>query len=114
MHQGETNNIINIRKVELSDLESFNEALNNVCSEKVYFATSEGISLKQHKPFLENIVKNSLSQVVAENNLRIIGWRDILPSSMEGFTYIGHLGMGIVKEYRGKGLGKRLLSSCIE
>ena len=44
----------------------------------------------------------------------VIGWCDIVPGSIEGFTHRGTLGMGVHKDYRRQGVGERLLKRTID
>lgn len=39
----------------------------------------------------------------------MIGWCDIIPKNQEGFTHVGNLGIGLLAEYRHKGIGSVLL-----
>lgn len=108
------NIMLRVRKVVFGDLARLNEAINSVCREEIYLATSRGFSLEQQREFLQNILAQDLPLVVAEHNSRIIGWCDIIPRTMEGFTHVGYLGMGVIKPYRGEGLGHTLLSFCLD
>ena len=103
-----------IRNVKKEDLKPFNELLNKVCEEKIYLSTLKGPSIESHKSFLEEVLKNNYSQVVAEVDGEIIGWCDIIPYSIKEFSHVGKLGMGIKKGLRGQGIGRKLLSKCIE
>lgn len=105
--------MIEIRKVEIEDLEQFNALLNTICKERLYLAFLNGIPLEKHRPFLENVISNGLPQIMALSKDEIVGWCDVLPNPVEGFTHTGRLGMGVAKAFRGQGLGGRLLSSCI-
>lgn len=62
---------------------------------------------------MENVVSKGQPQVMAVSNNEIVGWCDVLPNPVKGFTHTGRLGMGVAKAYRGQGLGNRLLTSCI-
>ena len=103
-----------IRKVESTDLESFNALLNEVCSEKKYLASIEGPSIESHKLFLDEIIEYKYIQMVAESDNQIIGWCDILPNSVKEYSHVGRVGMGVQREFRGRGLGRSLLEKCIE
>lgn len=104
---------VNIRPVRKSDLGSLNEAIDRVARERLYLAFTEGFPIEAHQEFLEHILQEGLPQVVADHDDRIIGWCDILPLSGEGFSHVGKLGMGVLAEYRGHGIGKRLLEACL-
>jgi RimJ/RimL family protein N-acetyltransferase len=44
----------------------------------------------------------------------VVGWCDIIPSKREAFSHCGTLGMGLIKEYRGQGIGTRLLRATLQ
>jgi len=104
---------IAVRPVQESDLNSLRDTINSICAEKWYVASVEGFTIDQSRTFLKRILDNSLPQVVAVDRDRVVGWCDILPSTSIGFTHVGHLGMGVHQDYRGHGIGRRLLGECL-
>jgi ribosomal protein S18 acetylase RimI-like enzyme len=52
-------------------------------------------------------------QFVALDGERVVGWADIFPDWAHALAHRGHLGMGVLAAYRGRGLGTRLLSACL-
>jgi hypothetical protein len=79
--------IIEIRRVELEDLEQFNRLLNSICQEKLFLGSVDGVSMDEHRRFLTNIVENALPQVVAVSGSEVVGWCDVIPGSITGFTH---------------------------
>lgn len=106
-------NGIEIRGVREGDLESFNEALNEVCSERRYMAIVNEIPIDVHRAFLKIVLTNGLPQVVAAEDGKILGWCDVIPHAEEGFTHVGRLGMGVRAACRRRGIGRRLLAECL-
>jgi ribosomal protein S18 acetylase RimI-like enzyme len=43
----------------------------------------------------------------------IVGWCDIAVKKREGFRHVGDLGMGVLKDFRGQGLGRALLEKTL-
>jgi RimJ/RimL family protein N-acetyltransferase len=43
----------------------------------------------------------------------VVGWCSTIPQTSEGFTHLAHIGMGILPEYRGQGLGRRLIDNAL-
>ena len=102
-----------IRPATMADLESFTDAVNSVYREKWYLATLDGYSLEQSRVFLQRFVDNSWPRVVAVSNGQVVGWCDITPDIKVGYTHIGRLGMGVRHSHRYRGIGQRLLETCV-
>ena len=104
---------VQIRRSRLDDAESLCETINAVAREKWWLATADGFSPEQSRSFLQFVMDHSLSQVVAVANDSIIGWCDIVPKGPRGFSHVGALGMGVRREWRRHGVGRRLLEECL-
>lgn len=102
--------------VVYSDLKynsSFRETVAIVASEKKYLASVDGFSEEESLKFVEEIVRNGWAQYYAIDDSRVVGWCDVIPIRITGFTHVGRLGMGILKEYRHIGLGTELIEKTI-
>ena len=102
-----------IRAIRQDDLESLRDAFNSVCAEKWYVATVEGFTLERVSEFVTRFLENHVPAVVAVVGDQIVGWCNILPNTKLGFTHVGVLGMGVRREYRGQGIGRRLMDACL-
>jgi RimJ/RimL family protein N-acetyltransferase len=75
----------------------------------------EAPPLSWAQEFVRDNIAKGHAQVVALENGIVVGWCDILPQrNRPGFQHCGSVGMGVVHAWRGRGLGKALLESCIE
>jgi RimJ/RimL family protein N-acetyltransferase len=104
---------VEIRPFQSSDLEGFNATLNTICAERRYLASVDGFTLEESQQFIQNNVWGAMLQQVAAIGPQIIGWCDIIPYPETGFTHVGRLGMGLLPNYRSRGIGTRLLSTCL-
>ena len=102
-----------IRLSRIEDAPAFSEAVTRVASEKRYLATVEGYTVEQTRSYLQRAAEGLLYQVVAEVNGRVIGACDISPRQGTGFTHVGVLGMFLLSEWRGRGIGRQLLEACL-
>ena len=46
-------------------------------------------------------------------NELVVGWCDIVRNPHEGFRHVGRLGMGLLPDYRGRGLGRQLVARAV-
>ena len=102
-----------IRPTQLTDVESLRDAINGVAAEKWFLGTVTGFTLEQTREFVSKIVERSIPQVVAIESEKVVGWCDVLPGTMAGTSHVGRLGMGLLSQWRGRGLGRRLMNECI-
>jgi RimJ/RimL family protein N-acetyltransferase len=104
---------IEIRRCRLEDAASFSEAVTEVATEERYLASVEGFSVDQTKAYLQMAMTGPACQVVAVDGEKVVGACDIKPHESKGFTHVGRLGMYVRKQWRGQGIGKRLLAACL-
>jgi ribosomal protein S18 acetylase RimI-like enzyme len=95
-------------------IEGYRRAVDLVARERKYLARTEAPSMEDVRSFTrENIAKGN-AHVVAVDGERVVGWCDIVPSKREVFSHCGTLGMGLLGEYRGKGIGLRMLGAALD
>lgn len=104
---------IEIRKIEGADVKGFYNALCTVASEGVYLLTTTPPSYEKMEKFVLDNIRSNNAQYVAVLDNQVIGWADIIPSDRNTMTHVGHLGMGVLANFRGKGIGSRLLEKTI-
>lgn len=105
---------IEIRAIAEGDIEGFRDALDSVAKEKRYLARFAAPHMDRVKEFVTEGILANVSQFVAVDDGRIVGWADVFPEQAEAVKHCGSLGMGVVEEYRGQGIGSRLLVACLE
>jgi ribosomal protein S18 acetylase RimI-like enzyme len=103
-----------IQKTTTEFAESYCKAVDTVARERKYLGSTTGFPLESTIEFVKFIESQNLSQYFAIENGEVVGWCDILPKSYEGLTHVGVLGMGVMKAYRGKGLGTQFLEKALE
>ena len=106
----------NVRVVPIAEehIEGYHRAVDAVARESRYLARTEAPPLEDARTFSrENIAKGN-AHFIALDGDRVVGWCDIVPSKREAFTHCGTLGMGLVAEYRGRGIGARLLRAALD
>ena len=107
--------MVTIRPIRIDDAPAFREALDKVCRERKYLAQLEAPSLERAQAFVSANVKADHPQFIAEVGGELVGWCDILPGDPASTApHVGRLGMGVLKEHRHQGIGRRLIESTIK
>ena len=105
---------IEIKRATIDYAESYCNTVDKVARERKYLASTEGFPLESTIGFVKMIEDNNLAQFYAIKDDQVIGWCDILPKRFEGLRHVGNLGMGILDEYRGCGIGSKLLEYAVQ
>ena len=104
-----------IRVVPIAEehIEGFHRALDAVARERRFLALLEAPPL----PLVGRVVRESIAagvpRVVAIVEDGVVGWCDVMPDSRPASRHVGVLGMGVVREHRGRGVGAALLTSAL-
>lgn len=104
---------IQIRRGTVDDFDGFYDCFAAICRERQYLALVDPPPRHAAREFIEDAWRRGMVQYVAIADGRIVGWCDIVPHAWEGFRHSGRLGMGIDPEFRGKGIGRRLMDATI-
>ncbi|MDT7837123.1 GNAT family N-acetyltransferase [Aquabacterium sp. OR-4] len=104
---------IRIAPITLAHAASFHACLDTVCREKRYLAQLHAPPLEKVEGFVRDSVAGDVAQFVALDGERVVGWADIFPAWAHALQHCGRLGMGLLPEYRGAGLGEALLRTCV-
>ncbi len=66
------------------------------------------------RSFVEDIIKPGYPQFVALAEGEVVGWCDVLPKTWPIHRHVGIVGMGLLPDHRGQGLGRRLLQRTLD
>lgn len=102
-----------VRPIELDDLTGFREALTRVAAEKKYLLTVEPPSLENMEAYVRHNIEQNHAQYVAVIEQQIVGWADLIPHVRDSVRHVARLGMGVVAEHRGQGIGNQLLERAM-
>lgn len=84
-----------------------------VAAERLWLGTTTGFTAAQTGEFIADIHARGGIQVLALDADTVIGWCDIFRLPPPGTGHVGRLGMGLLPDWRGQGLGRRLLDACM-
>ena len=104
---------VEIVPISEEDVESYHACLDSVVRERRYLAGVKAGPIESAREFVSSNIRNNYPQYVALKKNRVVGWCDIIPMKGADFSHCGRLGMGVLKGYRGKGLGTLLLNATL-
>jgi ribosomal protein S18 acetylase RimI-like enzyme len=105
---------VTIRPITLGDAAGFRACLGAVMAERKYLAFLEPFSFTHTATFVAENIERGNPQLVAEDAGQIVGWCDVRRETVPTYAHEGMLGMGLLPDYRGHGLGERLMRTTLE
>lgn len=93
---------------------SFHQALSKVASERIYIEMIEAPPLEKVSAVQAELIGKNGPVYYAVDGDRVVGWCDVFPYSNPRLSHRGGLGMGLIPEYRGQGLGSKLLLAVVD
>lgn len=106
--------IIYTTQIELSLANSYNDLINSINQERLYFLNTNTKSLQSTIQHVEKLISNQEIYCFAMINNNIIGYCNVIKQPILYNSHVGTLGMGIIKEYRGQQIGTHMLQTCIQ
>ena len=106
---------IRIVLAEERHAEGLRTAYEDICRERVYFSVLQA-------PPLDTIVRHiqtlhqtgGVHYVAVVDHDRVVGWCDVTRNAREIESHAGSLGMGLLREYRRQGVGRRLAEAALQ
>ena len=102
-----------VRYAESALIPSFHEALSAVARERVYLEMIEPPPLERVTRFQTELIDKGGPVYYAVSEGKVVGWADVFPENNPRMNHRGGLGMGLIPEFRGQGLGSRLLQAVL-
>jgi len=102
-----------VEPLAVEQIESFHAALDAVARERRYLTFLEAPAIEETRQFIVGSLAKGNPHFVARVGNRVVGWCDILRQAREAHAHRGSLGMGIIRDFRGKGLGKLLITAAL-
>jgi RimJ/RimL family protein N-acetyltransferase len=104
---------ISIVPITPEHIPGFWHALDVVARERKYLVFTEAPPIESTREFVMNNISARNPQLVALAGGEVIGWCDVRREHWPAHAHCGTLGMGLLPEYRGKGLGRRLMEATL-
>ncbi len=111
-HCGEAK-LADVRHITEADIPGFHAALDAVARDTSFLRGDQAPPLEAVASFVLDNIKNRNPQFVAVADGEVVGWCDIVRGRGAHERHLGELGMGVVAQWRGQGVGKRLLTETV-
>jgi RimJ/RimL family protein N-acetyltransferase len=96
-------------------IEGFCAAVDSVARERQFLAFLEGPPLVQSQAFVRDNLAGSWPHFVAlDEQGEVVGWCDVTSMHRQAAAHVGVLGIGVLADYRGQGLGEQLLRAALQ
>jgi ribosomal protein S18 acetylase RimI-like enzyme len=107
-------NAIEIVPIAQDHIDGFHRALDIVARERRYLAFLEAPPIEATRTFvLDNIQRGPLQFVAVSTDGEVVGWSDVTPLDRPSLAHRGVLGMGLLPQFRGRGIGTKLIRSAL-
>ncbi|MGA2478477.1 MAG: GNAT family N-acetyltransferase [Spirochaetia bacterium] len=106
--------MITIADIQRKYIHGFQSALDSVSREKKYLIWTAAPPLAEVRAFVTGNIGSGNPQIVALDDGKVVGWCDIIRNTRATKLHCGLLGMGLLPEYRGKGIGTRLITEIMK
>jgi len=94
-------------------IEGYHRCLDSVARERRYIGMVQAPPLESFRESIFSLIDKGDPQFVAVKGDDVVGWCNLSPRRGEGFTHVGILGMGVLRELRRQGIGTRLMERTI-
>jgi len=103
---------VTIREAEENDADAIKRIVDSVAKEKYYIVPER--SRENWKQAIKEIKERKGLILVAEINEMPVGMAHLVPGRFEKNKHVGFLGICILKEFRGKGIGTKMMEYMIK
>ena len=107
---------MNFRIVPMAEqyIDGFHAALDGVSKERRYLLFLEAPAPDDVRRFVLGNLRRGCPHRIALMQERVVGWCDVLPIDRPTRAHCGVLGIAVLAEYRGRGIGSALLRASLE
>lgn len=95
-------------------ISSYFDCLDAVAKERRFLSFLEAPPKPEVAEFARNKISQGDSLFYALHDGKVIGWCDVLRKGVKTLSHSGVLGIGILRDFRGQGVGERLMLATME
>ncbi len=104
---------VEVVNMEEEYLDEYRHVLDTVAREETHICFVKSPPREQSLDFFKKVITTNGVFILAKAKNRVVGWADITRGGEPRFSHRGWLGMGVLEEFRGQGVGTQLLEACI-
>jgi RimJ/RimL family protein N-acetyltransferase len=104
---------VTIASISEEHIVGYHAALDVVARERRYLTFLEAPPIETSRRFVARNIAEGYPQLVALDGDRVVGWCDVIPKDWPSTRHCGSLGMGLLPEWRGRGVGRRLIERTL-
>ena len=98
-----------------SHIPSFRAAVDAVAREKKFLAFLEAPPLDETTKFVVASIEQKNPHFVVLSDSKVVGWCDVMRNTKRlVYSHCGTLGIGLLPEFRGQGIGRPLMQTTID
>jgi RimJ/RimL family protein N-acetyltransferase len=105
---------LTLRQIREDDIDDFRAAIDLVAHERKHLALLQAPPVEQVRAFVRRNIENGYPQIVAIGDDKVVGWCNVPPASRAVSAHVGDLFMGLLPQWRGRGIGEQLLRYGIQ
>jgi len=105
---------IALMQIREEHIESYHATLDAVARERAYLALLEAPPIEGTREFVRSNVAMGCPHLVAVEDGRVVGWCDATPMARPTMQHCGVLGMGLLPDWRDRGLGRELRRRALD
>lgn len=104
---------VSIAPITVDLVDQYHHVLGSVSRERKYLARDDAPPIERSRAFvLDNIERGNPHLVVLDDDA-VVGWCDVRRSTDFNALHTGTLGMGLLADYRERGIGRLLIEATI-
>ena len=94
-------------------IDGFRAAVDSVARERRYLALLEAPPEADTRNYVRQNVAERVPHFVALADGKVVGWCDVAVRPRSTQRHSGVLGMGVIRDHRGKGIGRALMEATL-
>ena len=94
-------------------IEGFRAAVDSVARERRYLALLEAPPEADTRKYVRDNIAGGAPHFVAVADGKVVGWCDVAVRPRLTQQHSGILGMGVIRDHRGKGIGRSLMQATL-